>query len=74
MFNIALSLKSLYDDLSTHSPQLLIPHFIKLGVSMGTTLSFIGSAAERAMEKELKKKLADYATKEAFENLSSFAP
>lgn len=71
--NIALSLKSLYVDLSEHSPLLLMPHFIKLGVSVGTTLSFIGTAAERAFEEGITKKLIEYASKESLQTLSRSA-
>ncbi len=70
---IGLSLKSLFMDFKEHSPQFVIPHLAKLGINMGVTLSFIGSAAERALADKVSEKLAMYAAEKLYVNVSEAA-
>ena len=62
--SIGLTLRNIYLDYLEHKPEQLTSHYLLLGINIGTTLSFIGTAAERALDKAVSTKLAEYTEKE----------
>ena len=71
--SVGLSLRSLYLDFKEHTPSLIAAHFTQLNINMGTTISFIGSAAEKALADKISEKVVYYASKELYKDLSEAA-